>query len=321
MKITVNYTDGVLNLPRSVIKSIKSATREDMAALIAVMSEPRAADDFAVCADAIAETAGITRTALDASLAFWRGAGVICIDGTPETAAEEDTQTEKKKKPASARITPELTGEEAEAIIAASPERRSLLNECQQTMGHMFNNTESAVVLGLREYYGLEDEYILLLMAYCVRRGKKSVKYVEKMAHSMFERDIDTSEALESYLTWREESLSTEGQLKRLLGRGTSSFTKKEQDIFERWSRTFGYDFDMMEAAYNATVNAIGKPSMPYMNKVLESWHEQGYKTPDEADAAEKNRQKTEVSGSFNTDEFFHLAVMRGVSGNNEEGT
>ena len=321
MKITVNYTDGVLNLPRSVIKSIKSATREDMAALIAVMSEPRAAEDLTSCADAIAETAGITRTALDASLAFWRGAGVISIDGVLETAADQVTTAEKNKKPAPARITPELTGEEAEAIIASSPERRSLLNECQQTMGHMFNNTESAIVLGLCEYYGLEDEYILLLMAYCVRRGKKSVKYVEKMAHSMFERDIDTSEALESYLTWREESLSTEGQLRRLLGMGTRSFTKKERDMFERWSRTFGYDFDMMEAAYNATVNAIGKPSMPYMSKVLESWHEQGYKTPDEAVAAGKNRQKTEVSGSFDTDEAFRLAVMRSMSGDNAEGT
>lgn len=305
-----------MNLPRSVTKNIKSATKEDMAALIATLSEPRAADDFESCADAIAESAGISRSALEASLAFWRGAGVISVDGMANgTPVGSEPEPEKRKKPAPAHVMPEITGEEAEAMIAASPACRSLLNECQQTMGHMFNNTESGIVLSLREYLGLDDEYILLLMAYCVRRGKNSVKYVEKTAYSLYNRDIDTSEALESYLSWLEASLETEGRLRRLLGMGTRSFSKKEREFFEKWSRTYGYDFDMMEAAYNATVNAIGKPSMPYMNKILESWYGQGYRTHDEADVAGQKKQKTDVADSFDTDEFFRMAVLRGTAG------
>ncbi len=337
MKIIVNYADGVINLPRSVANNIKSATREDMAALIALLSDPHACQSLDGCEDGVAAAAGISPQELNSALAFWRGAGVITLDGTASSpaSARADTDRERgaqdhsssatenmsaaaeRKKPSPKREVPELTGAEAEAIISSSPERRSLLNECQQTLGHMFDNNESATVLSMREYLGLEDEYILLLFAYCAKIGKKNVKYAEKMAYSLYDRDIDTSEALVDYLSWLETSRSTEGRLRSLLGLGSRSFSKKEREFFERWCRVFHYDYDMMEAAYNATVNAIGKPSMPYMNKILESWNELGFKTPE--DAAGRERPKNDGADSFDTDDFFRLAVLRGSQDSNEK--
>lgn len=323
----VNYADGVINLPRSVANNIKSATREDLAALIALLSEPRALFSSAPldeCMADIAVAAGITPAELDSALSFWRGAGVIGLEGKassphqaagvepqPEKPPQTETAEDEQKKPLPKRGLPELTGAEAEAMIEASPERRSLLNECQQALGRIFDNNESATVLSMREYLGLEDEYILLLIAYCAKNGKKNIKYIEKMALSLYERDVDTPEALVDYLSWLDASKSTEGKLRALLGMGSRSFSKKERECFERWSRVFHYDFDMMEAAYNATVNAIGKPSMPYMNKILESWHELGFKTPEEA--AGREHPHTDTKDSFDTDDFFRLAVMRGV--------
>lgn len=319
MKLTVNFADGVINLPRSVANNIKSATRDDIAALIALLSDPRVcvADvDDDVIAD-ISAAAGLTKQSLLASLSFWRGAGVISIDGAPSAlpattspaaAAAPSAEAARTKKPAPRRELPELTGQEAEAMIAASPERRSLLNECQQTIGHIFDNNESALILSMREYLGLEDEYILLLLAYCARIGKKNVRYAEKVAFSFYERGIDTSEALVEELTWREASRSDESRLHTLFGH---NLTKKEQEYFERWSREFGYGYDMMEAAYEATVNAIGKHSAPYMNKVLESWHGLGYKTPEDVDTTKKRRAEL-YGDSFDVDDFFRLAVLRG---------
>lgn len=332
MKLIVNYADGVINLPRSVTKNIKTATRDDIAALIALTSEPRAVESLDSCLDDVAASAGISRAALEASLAFWRGTGVISLDtsGTPAqdvtpkapTPDAENGGTSKStgKKPAPKRSAPEITGDDAEAIIAASPERRSLLYECQQTLGHMFNNSESAVILSLREYLGLEDEYILLLLAYCARRGKKTVKYAETMAYSLYnDRGIETVEALTEYLSWLEASLETEGRVRALLGMGTRKFSPKERVMFDQWGREYGYGYDMIEAAYNVTVNAIGKPSMPYMNKILGSWHELGFRTPEDAEKGGK-RKKSDIADSFDLDDFFRLAVMRGTSLDTADG-
>ena len=310
MKITVNFSDGVANLPLSAAKCIKSATREELASLLAALSDARAFSDFDSCADDIASAAGVSRAELESSLSFWRGAGVISIDGAQNAA--ENSAPRRKLSPK--RESPELSGRDVEAIVASSPERVSLLNECQQTLGHVFNNAESAVVLSMREYLGLEDEYILLLLAYCAKRGKTSVKYAEKMAYSLYDRGIETSEALEEYLTWLESSLELEGRFRKLAGLGSRAFSKKEREYFERWAREFGYSYDMIDAAYSATVNAIGKFSMPYMNKILESWHNEGYKTPEDA-AARSRKDGDGTRGGFDTDDFFEMAVRRGISG------
>ena len=318
MKIFVNFGGAVINLPQAAAKCISSATREELAALMALLSEPRTGD-YEDYADTVAEKAGITRQVFDSALSFWRGAGIIGFeadgdaDGNPAGSGGKDAKPapEKKSAPVRKRTMPEMTGEEAEAIMEASPERRSLLNECQQAIGHIFNSTEAAVILSMREYLGVDDEYILLLVTYCARHGKRGVKYVETTAYSMVERGIDTSTSLDEYLSWREQSSTTESKVKNLLGMEKSSFTPKQREMFERWSRSFGYDYDMMEAAYNATVDAIGKPSMPYMNKVLESWHELGFRTPDEVRPAKKSDAS---GGTFDTYDFFDLAVKRGLS-------
>lgn len=307
----MNFDGGAFGVPNEAAKCIKSATREDMAALLAIASAGGDADG-----DSAAACAGITRPQFDAAVAFWRGAGVLCVTSDAETVAAEDEKP-KTLKP-SAR-TPELSGDEVEAMITESPERRSLLYECQQTMGHIFNNAESAVILSMREYLGLEDEYILLLLAHVVRRGKKSVKYAEKMAYTLYERGVDTTEALEEYLSWLESSSELEGRFRALCGMGTRQFTQKERDFFERWVREFGCGYDMLESAYSATVDAIGKFSMAYMNKVLESWHEKGEKASASSTSPTSSTSATASAGrdtgSFDTDDFFRLAVKRGLGG------
>lgn len=319
MKITVNYADGVLNLPRAAARNMKTATREDLAALIAALAEPAALVDLDSSADKIAEDAGLSRGQLMSSLAFWRGAGVIGIEGAPVSeTADEAPKTGGRAVRRPAEIFAELSADDIERIMTSSPERRSLLNECQQTIGHMFNNTEAAIVLGMRENLGVDDEYILLLTSFCVKRGKATVKYVEKTALSLYEKDIDTTEALEDYLSWLEASESIEGRLRTLFGTGQRSFTKKERGYLERWEREYGYGYEMIEAAYNVTVDAIGKLSMPYMDRVIGSWHEKGYKTPDDVSAGEGKRKQSDAgangNGSFDTDDFFRLAVARGAA-------
>ncbi len=313
----MNFGGAVINLPHDAVNYLKSATRDELAALIALLACPRGGE-YESYADEAAGAAGITNAQLSAALSFWRGTGIIGFEAEPSrepepTEAAAKAAPAKREAPVKKRGTPEMTGEEAEALIEASPERRSLLDECQQAIGHMFNSTEAAIVLSMREYLGVDDEYILLLVAYCARHGKRGVKYVETMAYSMVERGIETSVQLDEYLSWREASQTTEGKLRTLLGMERSSFSPKQREMFERWSRTFGYGFEMMEAAYNATVDAIGKPSMPYMNKVLESWHSLGYSTPDEVRSGGGGR-KPDATGTFDTNDFFDLAVKRGLS-------
>lgn len=269
-----------------------------------VAAEPMATVDFDACADAIAERAGVGREELMASVAFWRGAGAFTVvGGVPEPTPQ--------KRLVSSEM-PRLTAADVAEIIEKTPERKGLIDACQQTMGKMFNTAECSVVLGLKEYLGVDDEYILMIAAYCARREKKSVKYLEKTAISIYDREIDTTAALEEHLLWLETKDTFESKLRRLLGTGSRSFSKKEKDAIDRWVRKYAFEFDLIELAYGKTVDAIGKASVPYMDKILSSWHEKGYKTVSDVEVGESGGKPAETE-NFDTDDFFRLAVKRGL--------
>lgn len=254
--------------------------------------------------------------------------GSSCADEAEKDNIDEKG-TEKSKEKVRKKLRPknslpEYTSDDVKAAFERLPDLGELIDACQQTMGRMFNNAEAAIIVGLHDYLGLDYEYILMLLAWCVKRGKKALKYAERTAFSLYDRGVDTPAALDAHIKWMEEQEKLEGRLRGLLGIGSRAFSARERQAFERWSREWGMNYDMIERAYMVTVDAIGNVSVPYMNKVLESWHERGFKSVLEIDEAEakyrasKEKDAGNSGGSFDTDEFFQLAVKRGLK---ESGT
>lgn len=331
MKLIVNYQKGVLNIPSVAAEFSSRATKKDLCVLLAVAAVPGCAVDFGASAAEVARLAGVTSEELFASMAFWRGAGVYITDEDPaeeigsSVASEtgegkgsgaETVKTEKKKKLLN-REMPTLTADEIKKITSEAPERLALIDACQNTIGKMFSTAECSVLLGLRELLGVEDEYIIMAAAYCAKKGKKAIKYLEKTVLSLYnEKDIETVEQLEDYIRRLEAWDDMEFKIRRLTGVGERKFTKQEQAFINRWANDYSFGFEMIELAYEKTVDAIGKYSMPYMHKILASWYEKGYKTAEDVASGETGTSKK--SGSFDTDEFFSLAVKRGLELNSE---
>ena len=86
--------------------------------------------------------------------------------------------------------------------------------------------------------------------------------------------------------------------------------------MLNAWLFDMSYGQDVITRAYEITVDAIGKPSIPYTNSILERWSAAGLRDLTAIDAAERARAaqgKTEqVPGnSFDTDAFFGAALSR----------
>ena len=77
------------------------------------------------------------------------------------------------------------------------------------------------------------------------------------------------------------------------------------------WLMDLSHSYEMIEYAYEITVNRTQQAKLPYINKILENWYTDGYKTPDEVKNAENKTATTSAISSFNTDDFFELALQR----------
>lgn len=300
MKIRIEYKNGILNIPAAVIDNLSGATKTDLALIMLLAKDPSICESLETKTQELVEKLGTDRDDIKSAIAFWRGAGVLAV---------EDKRDERRVAPK--REIPPLSASDVERMSKEAPERLSLLDACSQTLGHMLNSSESSCLLALRDYLGVEDEYILLVAAYCARKGKKNVKYIEKTALSIYDNEIETILALEEYLFKLETKDEFENRLRRLLGVGARTFTKAERERFDRWQNTFCFGFDMIDLAYEKTANATGTASVAYMDKILSSWHEKGLKTPD--DVAACDAEKKSIESSFDTDDFFSMAVKRGL--------
>ncbi|MCD7776397.1 MAG: DnaD domain protein [Firmicutes bacterium] len=317
MKITLNYNDGIINLPAAAKHKLKDASRADLAALLLIASKVPFGSGAGITDEELS-AAGISPAELDAAISFWRGADVMSAEGQTEAR-----QAEKQTASASmgdGKLLPDtttrLSASEAADVMKNHPERLELINACQQTMGRIFNMSESSLILSLRECLGVGDDYILMLIAYAKAHDKKAVKYVERMAYGLYERDITTSDELEEYLQRLAAAEDAETKYKRMVGADGRSLSKKEKEAVGRWVNDYGADFELIEAAYERTVTATGKLSLPYMDKIMSSWHEKGIKTAAEAEnesAHRKGADAVSAAGSFDTDDFFEMAVKRGL--------
>ena len=71
-----------------------------------------------------------------------------------------------------------------------------------------------------------------------------------------------------------------------------------------------GYGHEVIRLAYEATVDAIGKPSIAYANTILERWYAEGYRTTEDVtNAMEAYRRQKMGGSSFDIDDFFKAAL------------
>ena len=317
MSIYFKYGREIAVLPASVLSKLDRATKKDIKVLFTLASSQNALRDFAEKQSEIAELCGCTESELAASVAFWRGAGIIeadddepeKLDNAPAPAVSaaivKPAPEVKKPKLERAEALPNYTTEELAGLLERRREIAQLVDECQNALGKMFNTHE------LNDYLELDVQYVVILVDYCAKLGKKSLRYIEKKALGLVDEGITTTEALIAYIDRTERMASLEGQIRTLFGSQGRELSTKERKFFEKWVGKLGYGIDVIKKAYDITVDAIHEPSPAYANAVLERWKNEGLDTIEQIEAAEA--QKLPGEGSFDTDDFFEAALKRSM--------
>ena len=306
--MSFQYGSRVIVLPATALAVAEHASALDLRVLLAVAGNPDLLTDSVGSATALSGILGVSAAEIGNSLAFWRGAGVLFeSDSTAKTQAEP---LRVQKKPVAERGLLSYTTTELAETVQGNAELSALINACQQTFGKIFTTAEVAIIAGLCTQLSLDGEYILLLLSHCVRMEKKSLRYAEKTALSLYDEGVTTAAALEERLRRIEMMADATGKIRAMFGMASRSFTTKEKKMIENWICTMGYGHEVIRLAYEATVDAIGKPSIAYANTILERWYAEGYRTTEDVTAAMEAYRRQKMGGSsFDIDDFFEAAL------------
>lgn len=360
MRIALELSEGAFSVPAPAMKRLRQASGTALRLLLVLASDAAVRENFEAEADRVAELLRCDRAQLDAALAFWCGAGVAELieadesddgnvsvaeaDAAPTFDAEAATETAKSatetaklaadaatnvtvaRPQRSARLMsaaelPEYTTDELNRLLESNVGSVAMIDEAQRCIGRMFNPREVAVLVGLKGYLELSDDYIYILLEHCARMGKTSMRYVEKTAVGMYDEGIHDAETLRERLAEKELYSSFEGRFKAMVGGRGRRLTAKESRFVNRWCLEMKYEFEMIELAYDITVDRCHEYNPAYMNGVLERWYAAGIMTPEAVKADAEAHTGASRGGkqdgvSFNTEDFFEAALKRSYSDN-----
>lgn len=339
MKYKIHYGTGVVNLPEALLPRLADLDGDLLKVLfcLAAVKNPSK--------EKLTADTGCDALTVERALSYFEGAGILEITdaarkkNTPKSAVS-DEPISPVTKPAPTPVTtvdsaadvtpapvtlPRYSTEELVALLEKRRELAALVDECSRIFGKVFSTHETSLLLGIVDYLGVDSEYLLLLLAHCVKIGKKSVRYAEKLAFSLYDDGITSLPALQECLKKKEELNEMEGKIRTLFGISSRALTTKERKHIDTWLFTYHYGLDVITRAYEITVDAIGKSSVPYTNSILERWAAAGLHTLAEINAAEESRaaegQAPSAPGnSFDTDAFFDAALKRSFGEDYEAG-
>lgn len=323
IQLQLNYGNAIAVLPSGVLSLIDKAKKFDLKVLFLVASEEKYRKGKYI--EELASALSCTVEEIECAIKFWKNSGVINVAdelATEDKVTKEVSHNEEKSvTPKRAKVTelPQYSSSELNSLLEKHKNVVDLIDECQNILGKIFTAADIKVLMALIDYLGLDGDYILVLMHYAARNDMKSLRYIEKIAVSCLDDGFTDAKSLQEELHSREERASIESKVKSMFGMGSRKLTSKEQKHINTWLNTYGFGVDIIEKAYEITINATNSPAVNYANKILEAWYAEGARTIDDVNAiiAKRQEEKHDKGSSFNVDEFFDAALKRSYSEDN----
>ena len=296
-KINWDCCEGVFAVPDAAVEGLKLATGKAVKVLVYFMkyrSLPEHPEDI-----------GVTAEDAEDALSYWAQLGILkkaeSEAASPKPAPEN---TANRREPVKIISSPPKKEEAAEKPvikprkallpteiaerISGSEEIAFLFQSAEQSLGRVLTFDDQRTILWIHDHLGMSADIIIMLIAYCCSVGRGNMGKIEKIAAEWHEKNSTTQEQPENEILAMQKAFSFEGKVQSRL-KLQAKLTDSQKKYIDSWS---GMDItiDMVELAYDKTVDGIGKPAFHYMDKILRKWHENGITN---AAAAEEFDERT----------------------------
>lgn len=244
------------------------------------------------------------------ALQYWVENGILFSDDLPVYTIENETNSTASVSGSSKVKSTEADVPQAEAvkkafaplpvakpdyeqIAARASESREIIflfNEAQVKLGRTIGYEGQCALLMMHDQYGLPVEVILMILEYVVSINKISYSYIASIGRDWGEKEIDTIEKADEQITNLRTSNTLWKQFAATAGISNTRPTTTQLAYVKSWGNDLGFDAEMIYLAYEQMANHCQRLSLPYIDKVLNTWHKAGINTPEDVENANQAR-------------------------------
>lgn len=202
-----------------------------------------------------------------------------------------------------------LSPAEINTLLRQDKQFSALTAELESARGEVLSASEREVLAYLYGSLELSPDYLLVTAAYCRNKGKTKLGYLEKTVAGWVKEGVDTYEKAEEKIMWLTRQENDEQRIRRLFGLPERALTAKEKACVARWCGEYMSPEDLLKLAYDRAVDATGKVSFAYIDKILAAWAAKGITTVEAAEAERSAAQKAS-DGDYSFDIGEAMRIM-----------
>lgn len=278
---------GVFTVPNSVVdRYLKLSNPEHIKVLLYVLRNISDDPEESL----IAEECGLSEYDVKEALLYFADAGIILPKNTPfNTVKEKKTAVSQNEKP-SRRDIAKRSNEDSKI--------QYLLCEAQKRFARNLKDNEARTLVWLYDDQGLDVSVILLVVQYAVARGKGNIRFIETVALDLADKGIDNIVDCDAELHKMDLADKCWLAVCSAFGIDRRKPSKKESETAVMWLNDWNISKEMLSLAYDECVDKKSKFSFPYIAKIIENWHNKGFKKAEDI----KENPKKEDFAAYDID-------------------
>lgn len=226
---------------------------------------------------------------------YARLAGQGLVDGAKLSGAPAQPERREDRPP-------EYSRGDVLTALENEPEFTGLYREMERLLNRDFSDADLKSLYTIYDYLAMPVEVILLLAGYVtqtLRRqmGRSEGVYprmpqIRKEAFVWKRLGIDSVERAENYFRQQAQVDGRERDILAAVGvTQPRPAVEKEREYIAKWVE-MGVSDELIHLAYERTVFRKGAMNWPYLNRILQSWHQAGYQTAAQVEAGDRPAQQ-----------------------------
>lgn len=205
-------------------------------------------------------------TSMNSSVRYTGASSVASTAGAPVAATT----------PVSSK--PSYSSDELKAF-SEDTQVSDLIFATQTYLGHPLSVSDTTTLLFWYDSLHMSVDLIQYLVETCIGGGHSSFHYMDTVARNWAEDGISS---VEDAIKASSARNSTVYSIMKALGITGRALVDTELDYINKWTNTFNMDLDIICEACKRTIIQTNKPSFPYADSIITSWHKSGVKSLDD---------------------------------------
>lgn len=188
------------------------------------------------------------------------------------------------KKPVILSEKPVYTIEELNEYMN-NDEMATFIQNIHTKLGRPLKDSEISHFLGFHTFYGLPFDVIDVLIDYVIKEGKNNINYMEKVAITWADANIQTVEQAINFATFRN---SNHKAVMTAFGKGHEPPLDNQANMIKIWTEEYKMPIDLITLACQRTIHQIEKVSFNYANGIIKKWYENNVKTLEDVEKSDQ---------------------------------